>query len=133
VLLSPAPELIFIHLGGNDLCEVQVSKLRKLMSDDIQYLRDAFPETKIIWIDILPRRRWRGAKSLRTIDIKRKRINRLGRYLLRSSGKFDFITMDIDTKTNFFLDDGVHLNDVGLEFYLDYVKDCIVKNLPTVS
>ena len=94
-------------------------------------MRTAFPVVTIIWIDILQRRVWSGASGEHeSVENKRRRVNRWGRYLVRSSGRHDILSPDIDEATNFFRPDGVHLNDVGLEFYLDYVRDALLKNLP---
>ncbi|XP_060583688.1 uncharacterized protein LOC132739884 isoform X2 [Ruditapes philippinarum] len=130
VLLSFPPSIIFIHLGGNDLVSVNTVQLRLLIEQEIIYLREAFPHTVIIWVDILQRQNWSGAiRGYRPIEMKRKRLNRLARKIVTSSGLSDIIIPDIDAATAFFRDDGVHLNSVGLEFYLDYIKDAIVKHL----
>ncbi|XP_053405693.1 uncharacterized protein LOC123547335 [Mercenaria mercenaria] len=129
VLLSSPPRAIILHLGGNDLTSLSSIELRELIETEVKYLRDAFPETIIIWVDILPRRVWRGACNLKAIDVKRKRINRSGRIITSRSGRSDIVSPDIDTATNFFRSDGVHLNEVGLEFYLYYLKSAIIKNL----
>ena len=130
VLLSSAPSLVIINLGGNDLVNVSVIDLKEMMKSEINYLREAFPQATIIWFDILQRQKWAGANNgWVPIEKKRRRINGIGRYLVCSSGKSDVIKTDIDANTSFFRPDGVHLNDVGLEFYLDYVKDAILRNL----
>ncbi|XP_053401628.1 uncharacterized protein LOC128557690 [Mercenaria mercenaria] len=130
VLFSSPPSIIFLHLGGNDLTDSTVVQIKRTMETEIEYLREAFPESIIVWIDILQRQVWRGAlKGYDVIEQKRLRINRAGRKLVRSIGRYDVIHPDIDAETPFFRPDGVHLNDVGLEFYLDYIKDSILKNI----
>lgn len=100
------------------------------MRSELLYLREAFPTTIIIWVDILPRRVWGSDPSAyKILENKRSRINRIGRQLVSSLGKFDLVKPDIDSKTAFFRQDGIHLNEVGLEFYLDYLRDAILKNL----
>jgi hypothetical protein len=128
VLLSTPPEIIAIHLGGNDLTSKSIFQIKNIISREVRYLRTAFSTVTIIWIDILQRRVWPGAlKGLQTIENKRQRVNRWGRYLVRSSGKHDIISPDIDSATGFWREDGIHLNDVGIEFYLDYLKDAFFK------
>lgn len=129
VLLSSPPTVIILHLGGNDLAQMSIIKLKRKMQCEISYLREAFPDSTLIWVDILPRRVWRGALEIKAIEEKRIRVNRLGRQIVRSSGKSDVVSTDIDKETNFFREDGVHLNNVGLEFYLDYLKDAILRNI----
>ena len=36
---------------------------------------------------------------------------------------------DLDSATGFWREDGIHLNEVGMEFYLDYLKDNLLKNI----
>ncbi|XP_053380254.1 uncharacterized protein LOC128548800 [Mercenaria mercenaria] len=129
VLLCNPPRIIAINLGGNDLVSLSLLNVKTEIEAEIAYLRDAFPGALIIWIDILPRRVWRGASGLKAIDDKRKRVNRVGRQTVRKSGRSDVISPDIDAETNFFRNDGIHLNEVGCEFYLDYLKDAIIRNL----
>ncbi|XP_045207519.1 uncharacterized protein LOC123559617 [Mercenaria mercenaria] len=130
VLLSSPPKAIIIHLGGNDLTSLSIFQIKNLINREVKYLRTAFPAATIIWINILQKRVWDGAVNpWRTIENKRTRVNRWGRYLVRSSGKHDIVSPDIDSATNFWRQDGVHLNNVGLEFYLDYIRDVLDKNL----
>ena len=60
VLFSSPPSIIFIHLGGNDLVHENTCELRRTIEIEIKYLRDAFPQTTIIWVDILQRQTWHG-------------------------------------------------------------------------
>jgi lysophospholipase L1-like esterase len=129
VLLSTPPSVIIINLGGNDLVSLPLVTLKELIKSEINYLREALPDAIIIWFDIIQRQTWSGATSgWVAMEKKRKRINGIGRYFVGSSGKSDVIKTDIDAKTGFFRPDGVHLNDVGLEFYLDYLRDALIRN-----
>lgn len=67
------------------------------MSREIGYLLTAFPNTCIIWVDVLQRLYWgTDTFNIHCIERKRKRINRWGRQLVTSSGKSDCLTIDID-------------------------------------
>ncbi|XP_045168492.2 dentin sialophosphoprotein-like isoform X2 [Mercenaria mercenaria] len=128
-MLSSPPSLIFIHLGGDDLVSENTIEIRHMIETEISYLREAFPEAVIVWVDILQRQHWSGSlQGKKPIEKKRKRLNRIGRKIVTSSGTSDIISPDIDEQT-FFQDDGVHLNLVGLEFYLDCIRDSIIKIL----
>ncbi|XP_045203614.2 uncharacterized protein LOC123556739 [Mercenaria mercenaria] len=102
VLFSSPPSIIILHLGGNDITSSTTVQIKIIIREEITYLREAFPEATLIWVDILPRRTWRGATNLKTIEKKLLRLNRLGRQLVLSSGKADIVKPDIDTETNFF-------------------------------
>ncbi|XP_045160135.2 uncharacterized protein LOC123525283 [Mercenaria mercenaria] len=132
VLLCLPPKMIIVSLGGNDLTNIKTPGIREIIQREVSYLRDALPNTVIVWMDILQRRVWKGARDgHKTLEQKRKRLNRLGRRIVLESGNGDVIMPDIDSSTNFYRSDGVHLNDVGLEFYLDYIKDVISKHCST--
>jgi lysophospholipase L1-like esterase len=129
VLLSKPPDIIIINLGGNDLVQHPLTKIRNIIKKEIRYLRAAFPDVVFVWVDILVRLSWRGASgSDKEIDEKRKRINRWGRQQVRSFAKHEIVAVPIDSATaGFFRADGVHLSDVGLELYLDCLRDIILK------
>ncbi|XP_045199650.2 uncharacterized protein LOC123553949 [Mercenaria mercenaria] len=128
VILSSPPSIIYINLGGNDLVYENTCELRRIIEIEINYLREAFPDTTIVWVDILQRQNWQGAfGGKKPIEKKRKRLNRIARKIVTESGRSDVISPDIDAETAFFRNDGVHLNLVGLEFYIDYLRDSIRK------
>jgi lysophospholipase L1-like esterase len=125
-LFRNPPKVIFIHVGGNDLTKHSVKFLLQLITETFDYIRQAFPDTPIVWIDILPRLQWGiPGDKVKGIKKKRLRINQFGR-----SAANEVLKIDIDEQTpGFFRADGVHLSDIGLEFYLDSLKDCILKYL----
>ncbi|XP_060562714.1 uncharacterized protein LOC132722259 isoform X4 [Ruditapes philippinarum] len=128
VILSKPPDVILIHLGGNDLLSKSLRKLRFIIGAEIKYLSEAFPDSVIIWIDILQRLSWNSDVSIHKIEESRKRINRWGRQQVRRHPKSEVISVDIDYKTpGFFRADGVHLSNIGLAFYIDAIKDVILK------
>ena len=123
VLFSPPPKGIFIHLGGNDVTTQSLCRIFTLIRSGLRYLRVAFPNTKIIWLDVLPRLIWvPGSKE----DKKRRRINRFGRQVVGTL-KGEVLTCEIDNMTpGFFRQDGIHLSQIGLEMLLDAIKDKLV-------
>lgn len=119
--LRRPPAIIAVHLGGNDMVSIRTEQLCRLIKEGFDFLRHAFPDTKFIWLDILPRLAWgRPEDENAALDRKRKRVNRWGRQQV--SGRFLKIDIDIQTR-GFFRADGIHLSDVGLDFYLDALKD----------
>ena len=131
VLLSTPPKVVLIHLGGNDLVSKSQTFLRNIIQREIKYLSTAFPESVLVWVDILPRICW-GPHSYAPglLDAKLRRINRWGRQQIRRHTRSDAISIDIDLETpGFFRQDGVHLSDVGLAFYVDAIRDAILRHL----
>ena len=129
MLFATPPFVIFIHLGGNDLVNVKTLDIKHKIETEVAYLREAFPDTTLVWIDILSRSDWRGSLNGRKpIEKKRRQLNKLARRIIMASGKGNFISPEIDV--SFLRPDGVHLGMVGIEFYLIYVKDMILKYKP---
>ncbi|KAH3856504.1 hypothetical protein DPMN_099094 [Dreissena polymorpha] len=108
----------------NDLM-IPLKEIFDIMRAEIRYLRDAWPEAILIWVDILERGGW-DRKDVR----KMKRVNRFGRVEVLSTGKSDYWRPDISTdEQGFFRPDVVNLNTLGLHFYLDGFTEVIKKNL----
>lgn len=129
VLFEPPPQLLIIHLGGNDLVNMTNWQLKNVMDKEMRYLKAAFDGCQFVWLDILPRRVWHGAHDLRAIEQKRKRVNRMGRQLTRAICGGTFVSCSIQAVDNCFRADGIHLNEVGLEFYLGFLRDTILQHL----
>jgi len=124
VIFNNAPKVAVIHLGGNDI-KVPLKDLLDIMRAEIRYLRDAWPETILIWTDILNRGSW-DLQDMR----KMRRVNRFGRVEVSSTGKSDYWRPDISAdEQGFFRPDGVHLNTLGLHFYLDGLTEVVKRNL----
>ncbi|KAH3872468.1 hypothetical protein DPMN_035684 [Dreissena polymorpha] len=132
VLLCTPLQIIVLHLGRNDITSSTSTKLCRNIASEISYLREAFPLVLIIWVNILGRLKWDDSYSKKAIEKKRKPANHFGRRCVRSTGTHDIITIDITTGTpGLFSPDSIHLSDVGLEFYLDTLKDALAKHMTT--
>ena len=117
---NPA-ERHFIHLGGNDIESLSNCKIFNLMKSGVKYLTAAFPSAKIILCEILPRIGWAQGSVW---ERKRKRVNSEARKLCHKIPGLSVFKADIDVSTlGFFRDDGVHLSDVGLAFFVDAMSD----------
>ena len=127
----PSPDMIIIHVGGNDITSVKQGKFIKMIKKDINYLASVFPRSMIVWSDILPRFSWRGLDSSVTAfgrtDEKHKRVNRAGRQVIRSLNLGRSIIHEIEIKANgLFLADGVHLSPVGNDIFLNTISEAIL-------
>ncbi|MES9880224.1 MAG: SGNH/GDSL hydrolase family protein [Sedimenticola sp.] len=125
VLFQPSPRVIVVHLGGNDLLDMSNYKIFRRIRGGLRYLAAACSEATIIWVDILQRAQWTAAQ-----EGKRRRVNQYGRQQARLLKKSATIAVDIDLSTpGFYRPDGVHLSEVGLEFYLDTLRDAILAHI----
>ena len=76
-----APAMIVIQLGGNDLSYIGIPELVDNIKSDVKYIQMLYPTSLIVWSDIIPRLSWRDVEIAfnKQMDLKRKRINRVGR------------------------------------------------------
>ncbi|KAH3866395.1 hypothetical protein DPMN_029458 [Dreissena polymorpha] len=102
VLLSTPPKVLVLHLGGNDLCIDSCAKVRNNIKREIKYLRTAFADTAIIWLDIIYRINWRSSLPTKIITSKRRRVNRFGRVCVQWASRSTSIIVDIDANTPVF-------------------------------
>lgn len=122
-LLSKAPEVIVLHMGGNDICKKSILRIKNLIKEKINKIKSVYPDVQLVWVDILQRQKW-GNYEHKTAEKCRVRLNRLGRTIVPSQPSL-VLRMDITSKEGFFRSDGVHLNVLGLEYYLDSLKDVL--------
>ncbi|XP_018428673.1 PREDICTED: P2Y purinoceptor 4-like [Nanorana parkeri] len=73
--LDRPPDILVLHVGGNDL---GVRSMRELIRDvkfDFLGLRRAFPQMVIVWSDIVSRQTWRLARSVAKLNKARIKFN----------------------------------------------------------
>ncbi len=69
------PAIVLIHVGTNDLIKIDEYGLRQQVSVLLRDLEWQFPESVLIWSDILPRVHYKGARSQSAVERKRRTIN----------------------------------------------------------
>ena len=69
------PHMLLIHLGGNDLVTTHLAKLTKQAQGDVRALAMLCPDTVLIWSDVHPRIRYRGALAHNQVEKTRKTFN----------------------------------------------------------
>ncbi|XP_063810639.1 uncharacterized protein LOC135037597 isoform X1 [Pseudophryne corroboree] len=68
-----APEVVVLHLGGNDLGKVKSLDIIRWMREDLEWLRERWSQVHILWSSIIPRLAWRGARAGAGVEKARKR------------------------------------------------------------
>jgi hypothetical protein len=58
LLSNPAPNILVIQLGSNDLGILKGKELIELIRLDVLRLRPLLPNIILVWSEILPRRYW---------------------------------------------------------------------------
>lgn len=128
-LHAQAPRLIIIHLAGNDVVGNLMQKMKRIMGRDFKFLFQNFPDTIIVWSDILPRLRWKFAgqdSSLTALNKKRRRFNYLGRQLVRDQKNGRILHHDITVDCpGLYSADGCHLSDIGYDLFCNSLQGAI--------
>ncbi|XP_045158268.2 uncharacterized protein LOC123524265 [Mercenaria mercenaria] len=128
MLQNTSLRVIVIHLGGNDLTSISICSLIRKVSESIRYLFQTFPDAVIVWLDIFQRILWSGAESVKSVEVKRKRINYIGLKLVSENSRGRHFTIDIDHKNSaLFRPVGVHLSDTGLDLTLEALKSFLIQ------
>ena len=111
---GPSPATIIVHIGTNDLVEVDEFSIRQRIALTMKRCRDVFPATCIIWSDILPRVFYFGARSQMSIERKRRAVNRWARSQGRRLGVSILHHPQFTwTETSLYRYDGIHLSPLG--------------------
>ena len=108
------PDLIIIHLGGNDLANLRLGAINRAMYRTLQLLMGLCPHSTVALSGILPRAGYRGARCNTAIDKCRRACNRRARKLVERVGGFYVPHPQFSYKTtHLYLPDGVHLSELG--------------------
>ena len=84
---------------------------------------DMFPNTKIIWSQILPRKNWRYSRNEKAMERSRCRVNSAAATeTIRSGGGY---IKYMDIKYSLLADDGVHLFSLGYEVFLNTIQGAL--------
>ncbi|KAE8634412.1 hypothetical protein XENTR_v10002299 [Xenopus tropicalis] len=111
------PHIILIHVGGNDLGVYPMKNLIKDMRRDLRDLLSAIQGLILVWLEIIPRNVWRYASSHKAIDRTRIQVNREMSRFIRNIGGIVVRHKNIEYQDNLLGPDGVHFNDIGLDFF----------------
>ena len=115
--LHGQPRMIILHVGGNNVVDTKMQKMKRIMKRDFNNLFKTFPNTLIVWSEILPRLTWKFAppeSEWKCWDKKRIRFNELGRQMVStySNGKVLKHEVTVDCP-GLFGKDGCHMSPVG--------------------
>ena len=80
------PEMLFVHLGGNDLANTPLRKLTEQAQCDMKALAEICPHTALIWSDVLPRIKYTGANANNKMEKTRKTFHSAMRAYIRKLG-----------------------------------------------
>lgn len=124
--LYTSPDIIVIHLGGNDIGKVKTLDLISSMQDTFRFLRINSPNTVLVFSEIIPRLCWSNSLVFKSLNKVRKRINRaMEKFLVPDLG-LSFRHMELEGNLpGLYRFDGIHLSEVGLDIFNSDLQTCI--------
>lgn len=125
----PNPDVVIMHLGGNDLGTDSPTDLLASVKKDLTSMRSIFPQCLLVWSDILPRRVWRHSEDSLEVDLVRATINRRVHSIIAELGgtALTHDNLRCGTDTGLYRPDGVHLSGKGIDTYNLNLQDFLEK------
>ncbi|CAJ0940127.1 unnamed protein product [Ranitomeya imitator] len=116
--LDRIPDILVLHVGGNDLGIRPCLELIRDIKHDLLRLWASFGDVLVVWSDIVPRRCWRHARSADKVNKARIKVNRaVAKFVVKNGGLFVRHLELEQGGVDFLLGDGVHLNAVGTDLW----------------
>ncbi|CAC5422578.1 unnamed protein product [Mytilus coruscus] len=116
------PHFLVLHVAGNDIGSSKVGFLRNEIKNMIRWIMKEFPNSKLVWSQILTRLKWRHSNDRKAMDLCRYRINNSIAAFIISCGGYYIKHPDIHADQKFFQSDGVHLSSLGNELWLNILQ-----------
>ncbi|XP_068091150.1 uncharacterized protein [Hyperolius riggenbachi] len=124
----PVPDILIIHLGGNDLGKVKTLNLLARMRRDFLQIRAIFPNTVLVFSEIVPRLLWYVSPNKRFFDKIRKRVNWAMCKFLSSVGGFSYRHIDLEGGVRgLYRKDLVHLSPIGVDIFNMELQNMVEK------
>ncbi|XP_044141387.1 uncharacterized protein LOC122931380 [Bufo gargarizans] len=124
--LDRPPNVLVLHVGGNDLGARPFRELARDIKFDLLRLWAQYPRLVTVWSDMVPRQHWREARSVERLNKARIKVNRaVGRFVARNGG---IVVRHRELEPGvgaFWRSDGVHLNGVGIDLWCSDLQDGI--------
>ena len=111
-----APSILLIHVGSNDVGMVNKKHLMEMILNLIHTVHSLFPQTTLIWSDIIPRVYYAGVskRGQCKVDKTRRAANKYARSQTVRRRGHAVQHPDIRyTSQLLFRKDGIHLSDAG--------------------
>ncbi|CAL8297627.1 unnamed protein product [Merluccius merluccius] len=125
----PNPDVLIMHLGGNDLSTESPTDLLASVKKDLSSMRSIFPKCLLVWSNILPRRVWRHSADNHEVDLVRTTVNRRIHNIILDLGGTSLTHDNIrcGSNTGQYRVDGVHLSSKGIDTFNLNLQDFLEK------
>lgn len=120
----PDPDVLVIHLGGNDLGAVRLLDIMIRIKKDLGFIKQMFKNVILVWSNIVPRKAWNQEKPQKVMYKCMKRVNLEMSNFMKTIGgcviKHDTL---VPASPGLFHLDGVLLSESGTDvFNLDLLS-----------
>lgn len=124
-------DVLLLHVGGNDLGLQASRELCRDIKYDFLLLRSLFPDTIVVWSDMVARTSWRlAAVSVAWVNKTRIKVNKVVAKFFVRNGGLAIRHRDLEKETWLLLrGDGVHLSAVGIDLWFLGLQDGIQQAL----
>ncbi|CAJ0965218.1 unnamed protein product, partial [Ranitomeya imitator] len=130
--VASSPAIVVIHAGGNDLASSPLAELLTLIRSDMDKFPSFFPAMRLVWSEVIPRLVWRGARELNAMERSRRTLNqRISRFVRFKNGVVVRHHRLEGDNSGFLLPDRVHLNEAGLDIFLNGLREGNIGGLST--
>ena len=120
------PDVLILYVGSNDVGYVKPTDLVRMIKTDMSTIKEMYPDTMLIYNEILSRINWRGAPNNEHGEHQRITINKYVKPVMESMGGLMIHHPDIrNINLSLYRDDGVHLNDTGYDIFNNNIGDTI--------
>lgn len=125
------PDILVVHLGGNDLPQLPGKALILDILRDLCRLHDLYPAMRIVWSTIIPRLNWRGACNIDKVNKARRQVNKEICQGVSKCGLGSVVNHHRIKISNleYFRVYGVHLSEAGLDVFLDDIRGGLLLEL----
>ena len=121
--ISSTSSVICVHLGSNDISYNSAPALIEKMKQTLQFCFTNYPNSKIVYSELLSRRVWRKL-SHEEGERRRIKVNKEISDFVRSNGGLVICHNQIRwEEKKLFRDDGVHLSDMGNDIFLKDLEE----------
>ncbi|XP_077113503.1 uncharacterized protein LOC143809782 isoform X2 [Ranitomeya variabilis] len=132
--VTSSPTIVVIHVGGNDLASFSLVELLTLMRSDMDKFSMFFPSMRLVWSEIIPRVVWRGARERNAMERSRRTLNqRISRFVRFKNGVVVRHHRLEGDNSGFLLPDGVHLNEAGLDIFLNGIREGVLQAMHSLG
>lgn len=112
------PHYIVLHFGANDIGRIDASQWHKALRATVATLQAKYPQSVLIYSDMLPRKTWRYGPSSVAANSARKRFQRRARGIFFKAGGSVIRHPRLEHNLGLLAPDGVHLTEAGLETFI---------------